>query len=281
MRRLGKYAPALEQKAELPRCASARARLLIDDDSIEQPAPAHLLDEWRAQCAHAVAELLAQPLRALREPLVNQNVQCGHRHCAAERVPITRDEHEKWVIIMIKKGCAPAVCAAVLAGPDAQHHLLVCEHGRHGVHATGEGLSEKNDVRSDALVLYAQQFARSRKALSDRTCLASSSSGHWGAPHRLDLIADEQDVMLRAKRADLAKVSLWRDDDPCFTLDGLDEESSDVLAMELERSSDVSNFTISDGANCIAVMVRWTHACKVRAETISTFRVCAHAGIRL
>jgi hypothetical protein len=43
----------------------------------------------------------------------------------------------------------------MLAGPDAQHHLLVCEHCGHGVDATGEGLSEKNDVRSDALVLYA------------------------------------------------------------------------------------------------------------------------------
>ena len=90
MRRLGKHAPALEEKAELPRSASAPARLLIDDNGIEQPAPAHLLDEWRAQRAHTIAELLAQSLRALREPLVNQNIQCGYRHGAAKRIP--RDE---------------------------------------------------------------------------------------------------------------------------------------------------------------------------------------------
>ena len=48
----------------------------------------------------------------------------------------------------------------MLAGPDAQHHLLVCEHCRHGIDATGKGLSEKNDVRSDALMLYAEQLAR-------------------------------------------------------------------------------------------------------------------------
>jgi len=84
--------------------------------------------------------------------------------------------------------------------------------------------------------------------------------------------------MLRAKRADLAEVSLRRDDDPCFTLDGLDEECGDVFAMELERSPDVFNFTISDSVNCIAVSVRRTHARKVRAETVSTVRVCAHAG---
>lgn len=62
-----------------------------------QPAPAHLLDERRAQRAHAVAELLAEPLRAL----FDQNVQCGHRHGAAERVPNQayrrRDERKKWV----------------------------------------------------------------------------------------------------------------------------------------------------------------------------------------
>ena len=56
---------------------------------------------------------------------------------------------------------APAVCATVLAGLDAQHHLLVREYGRHGVHATRQGLSEKDHVRPDALVFYTQQLARS------------------------------------------------------------------------------------------------------------------------
>ena len=54
----------------------------------------------------------------------------------------------------------PAVGASMLAGPDAQHHLLVCEHCRHGVDATRKGLSEKHNVRSDALMLYAEQLAR-------------------------------------------------------------------------------------------------------------------------
>jgi hypothetical protein len=88
MRRLGKHAPALKQKAELPRSAFARARVLINDDGIEQPPPAHFLDKRGAQLPHAVAELLAQSLRTLRQPLLNQDVQRGHRHGAAERVPI-------------------------------------------------------------------------------------------------------------------------------------------------------------------------------------------------
>ena len=87
MRRLGKHAPTLQQKAELPRCTSARARALIDDNGIEQPPPAHLLDKRGTQLPHAVAELLAQSLRTLRQPLFNQDVQRSHRYGATERVP--------------------------------------------------------------------------------------------------------------------------------------------------------------------------------------------------
>ena len=84
--------------------------------------------------------------------------------------------------------------------------------------------------------------------------------------------------MLRAKLADLGKVSRGRNDDPCFALDGLDEECSDVLAMKLERSANVFNFTISNSVNRIAIMVCRTHAGEVRTEAISTFRVGAHAA---
>ncbi len=84
--------------------------------------------------------------------------------------------------------------------------------------------------------------------------------------------------MFRAECADLAKVALRRDNDPCFSLDGLDEECSDVLSMEFERSPDVCNFTISNGVNCIAVMVCRTHAREVRAEPSSALWVGAHAG---
>jgi hypothetical protein len=84
--------------------------------------------------------------------------------------------------------------------------------------------------------------------------------------------------MLRAKFADLAKVSLRRDDDPCFTLDGLDEDCGGFLAIELERSPDVFNFTISNSASCITILVRRTYAGEVRPEAISAVWVCAHAG---
>ena len=80
--------------------------------------------------------------------------------------------------------------------------------------------------------------------------------------------------MQRAKLADLGKVSLRRDDDPCFALNGLNEERSDVLSMELESSPDVFDFTISNKANRIAILVCRTYTGKVWAEGIS---VCAHA----
>lgn len=98
------------------------------------------------------------------------------------------------------------------------------------------------------------------------------------AHHRLDLIDDEQGVMLCTKFADLGKVSFRWDDNSCFTLDGLEEDCCDVLAIKLERSSDVFNFAISNGASRIAVLVRRTYAGEVRAESISAVWVCAHAG---
>jgi hypothetical protein len=84
--------------------------------------------------------------------------------------------------------------------------------------------------------------------------------------------------MLRAKLSDLAKVSLGRDDDSCFTLDGLYEDCGGFLAIELERSPDVFNFTISNSPSCITVLVRRTYSGEVRAEPISAVWVCAHAG---
>lgn len=83
--------------------------------------------------------------------------------------------------------------------------------------------------------------------------------------------------MLCTKLADLAKVSLRRDDNSCFTLDGLEEDCCDVLAIKFERTPDVFNFTISNGASHIAVLVRRTYAGEVRSESISAVWVCAHA----
>jgi hypothetical protein len=94
----------------------------------------------------------------------------------------------------------------------------------------------------------------------------------------LDLIADEQDVVLRAQLADLAKVPRGGDDDPSFPLNRFDKERSNVFAMQLERSSDVVDLTISDGPDRIAITVFRAHALEVWPETIPALRVRAHAA---
>lgn len=85
--------------------------------------------------------------------------------------------------------------------------------------------------------------------------------------------------MLRAQLADLAKVSRGRDDDSCLALNRFDEERSDVFAMQLERSSNIINLAISDGAGRIAIAVLRTHALEVRSESIPALRVRAHAAL--
>jgi len=84
--------------------------------------------------------------------------------------------------------------------------------------------------------------------------------------------------MMRAQLADLAKVSGGRDNDSRLSLNWLDKERGDVLAMQLERSPDVLDLTISDGTNRVAVTVRRAHALEVWSESTPALRVCAQAA---
>jgi urease accessory protein UreE len=81
-----------------------------------------------------------------------------------------------------------------------------------------------------------------------------------------------------AQLADLAKVPQGWDNDTRLSLNWLDKDRGDVLAMQLERSPEVFNLTISDGTDCVAVTVIRTHALEVWSESIPTLRVCAHAA---
>lgn len=96
---------------------------------------------------------------------------------------------------------------------------------------------------------------------------------------RLNLIANEQDVVLRAQLPDLAKISVRRDDDSRLSLNWLNKERSDILAMQLERSSNVFDLAISDGLDRVAITVRRTHTIEVWPKSIPAFWVCAHACI--
>lgn len=85
---LGQHPSALEQQAELPRRACARARALVKHDGVKQPTPSYLLNERRAQRTNVFSKLLAESCRTLCEAFLYQDVQRGYRHRAAKRVPV-------------------------------------------------------------------------------------------------------------------------------------------------------------------------------------------------
>lgn len=68
---------------------------------------------------------------------------------------------------------------------------------------------------------------------------------------------------------------------PSFTLDGLDEERCDVLAVQLESALEVGDFAIPDRFQDAVVEVAGADAFEVRSEAGSTFRVRAHAAKRV
>jgi hypothetical protein len=53
----------------------------------------------------------------------------------------------------------------MLARPYTKHDILIREHSGYRIHAPRESFSEKDYVRANAFVLYAQHFARPAKAL--------------------------------------------------------------------------------------------------------------------
>jgi hypothetical protein len=94
----------------------------------------------------------------------------------------------------------------------------------------------------------------------------------------LYLITDEQDLVLCTQLADLTKVSLGRDNDSCLSLNGFDEECSNMFAMQLKRPSNVINLAISDGLDRIAVTVHRPNTLEVWSESIPALRIRAHAA---
>lgn len=95
------------------------------------------------------------------------------------------------------------------AGLNGKHDVLTAEDTRDRVHTTRDGLTEEDEVGLDSAPLVTEQLAG-----------AGNTS--------LDLIADQQDIVLVAEGAGLLEVVGIGDDNTGFTLNGLDEESSQV-----------------------------------------------------
>lgn len=128
---LREHTHTLQQKAELPSSPTPLTLRLIDNHRVQQPASSNFLDEGRVECADPRTELLSEGFCAFCQTFVNQDVESGGGNSASQRVPVISLVSEEMGDEM---GLLPSVCASVLSGLDAEHDLLVGQHGRHRVH---------------------------------------------------------------------------------------------------------------------------------------------------
>lgn len=204
---LGQETLALEQKGQVPGSAAVGSSL-VNDAGVQQTLTTDKLDDGRVDLLDALTEDLAEFLSVLNHLLLLNQLEGTDRDGTAE-----------WVT---------TVGRTVGSGLDNAKDVLVGENGRDGVHTTGDGLSEGDHVGLDASPVRGKHL---------------TSSADTG----LDLISNEENVVLLAKSVGLGEVVLIGDNDTSLTLDGLDEESSGLLAVGLEDLLKVSNVVVSDG----------------------------------
>ena len=168
---------------------------LVDDDGVEEPFASDRRDHRVVEIVQTLPEHMPESLRALDEVFFAHDLEGPHGDGAAERVA--------------------AVRGAVRAGLDGQHDGFGPEHGGDGVHAAGDGLAEEDEVGFDVGPFVAKEFPRAGDA-------------------RLDLVADEKDVVFVAEGAGVAEVGGVWDDDAGFALDRLDEEGGCFGAVRFE-----------------------------------------------
>lgn len=197
---------ALQQEAEIPR-SSARSSRLVNDNSVQQTLAADRLDNGRLEGSHAIAEDVAQTLSIGSHVLLLENLQSSNGDGTAQGVA--------------------AVGRTVSSGLNNQHNLLAAEDGTDGVHASGDGLAESDNVGLDAGPLGAEKSA------------GTANAG-------LNLVADEEDVVLLAESVDLGQVVFVGDNNTSLTLNGLNDESGGVLAMGLQNLLQVGHVVVTD-----------------------------------
>ena len=93
---LRQHSPTLQQKTELPRSPALLALLLIHNNSVKQPASAHLRDKGGAQVAYPTTEELAESKGTLGEPFVDEYREGSHGYCTAEGVAEKLVEVRVW-----------------------------------------------------------------------------------------------------------------------------------------------------------------------------------------
>ena len=55
----------------------------------------------------------------------------------------------------------------MLAWPDTEHHVPICEHGGYGIYTSRESFAKKNHIWANAFMLHAQHLPSSTKTLTE------------------------------------------------------------------------------------------------------------------
>lgn len=113
---------------------------LINDNSIQQTLAANRLDHRALQILQALPEDVAELLSTLDHLLLLHDLQSTDRDGTAQ-----------WVT---------AVGGTMGAGLNREHDVLTAQHTRDGVHATGDGLAQQDQVGLDSAPLVTQQLTR-------------------------------------------------------------------------------------------------------------------------
>lgn len=113
-------------------------------------------------------------------------------------------------------------------GLDREHDVLAAEHTRDGVHTTGDGLAQQDQIGLDSAPLVTQQLTR---------------AGDTG----LDLVADQEYIVLVAQSASLLQVILVRNDNTSLALNRLNQEGGQVGAGRLKGLAQSSLVIVGDG----------------------------------
>lgn len=198
----------LEKEAQLPGGAAVGLGL-VNDNGVQETATTSEGQSWGVDLGDLGTELLTQDVGLLDQVLLLDDLEGSHGDSAAEGVA--------------------SVGGSVLTGLDDEHHLVVGEDSRDRVDTSGEGLAKQKDIGLDVVVVNAEHL---------------SGTGKTG----LDLVGDQEDVVLLAELGDLLEVAIVGDHDTSLTLNGLDQEGADVLAVVLEDVLEVLDVVVADGA---------------------------------
>ena len=143
-----------------------------------------------------LTENLAETLSVLHQVLVFDDLQCSNRHSCCH-----------WVA---------AECRAVLTRFDVHHDVVVAKHCRHWHHTAAESLTEDKDVRTHAFVVASEHL----------TCTGDTA---------LHLVGHEQHVVFLADVVAFLQITFIRNVNASLTLDRLQQETCDLLAVLCEN----------------------------------------------